>query len=298
MILIDEPVWPAHGTLWGHVVSDMSLEELHAFARAHGLSARGFDHDHYDYPLARRDDLLAAGAALVEGTDLVRRLVASGLRVRPAQKTPSREEASDRLHAAWSAVLPGHEALRDELLARWGEPHRRYHDQRHLASCLAALGALGCDDRLVHLGAWFHDAVYDGVPGQDEERSASLAEDLLGGVLPPQEVAEVARLVRLTATHDTAGDDARGAHLLDADLSILGALPGRYHVYVRDVRLEYGHVPEDDFAVGRAGVLRHLLALDPLYRTPTGAQLWARQAHANMTAELAALNVLSRGVAG
>ena len=37
MILIDEPVWPAHGTLWGHVVSDRSLEELHAFARVAGL---------------------------------------------------------------------------------------------------------------------------------------------------------------------------------------------------------------------------------------------------------------------
>lgn len=66
MILIDEPAWPAHGTVWGHVVSDTSLDELHAFARAAGLPERGFDHDHYDYPRARRDDLVAAGAVLVE----------------------------------------------------------------------------------------------------------------------------------------------------------------------------------------------------------------------------------------
>ena len=81
-----------------------------------------------------------------------------------------------------------------------------------------------------------------------------------------------------------------GALLVDADRAILGALPGRYHVYTRDVRLEYDHVDDDAFAAGRAAVLRHLLALDPLYQTPTGAQLWARQAHANMTAELAALS--------
>lgn len=289
MILIDEPVWPAHGTLWGHVVSDRSLDELHAFARTVGLPARGFDHDHYDYPLARRDDLVAAGAVLVGSTELVRRLVSAGLRVRPTQKTPSRALASDRLHAAWSALLPGHERLRDDLLARWGEEHRRYHDLRHLASCLGALGALGSDDRLVHLAAWFHDAVYDGTPGDDEERSARLAEERLDGVLPSRDVTEVARLVRLTASHEAEPGDDRGAHLLDADLSILGALPGRYHVYTRDVRLEYAHVADADFAAGRAAVLRHLLGQDPLFRTPTGAQLWARQAHANMTAELEAL---------
>lgn len=289
MILIDEPTWPAHGTMWGHVVSDRSLEELHRFARGAGLPARGFDHDHYDYPHARRDDLIAAGAALVASTELLRRLRAAGLRVRPAHKTPNRGMATDRLRAAWSGLLPGHERLRDDLLARWDQPHRRYHDVRHLASCLAALGALGCTDRVVHLAAWFHDAVYDAVPGQDEERSAVLAEEHLAGVLPTPEVAEVARLVRLTATHSPGAGDDHGAHLVDADLSILGALPGRYHVYKRDVRMEHDHVSDEDFAAGRARVLRRLLALDPLYRTPTGAQLWAGQALRNMAAELATL---------
>lgn len=289
MILIDAPAWPAHGTVWGHVVSDASLEELHAFARRTGLPARGFDHDHYDYPLSRRDDLVAAGASLVPSTDLVRRLIRAGLRVRPAQKTPSRPVAADRARAAWSAVLPGRETLREELIGRWSEEHRRYHDLRHLSSCLAALGSLGCTDRLVHLAVWFHDAVYAGVPGADEEASAVLAEERLTGVLPPEEVGEVARLVRLTASHAPAAGDERGATLVDADLSILGALPGRYHVYTRDVRLEYAHVPDADFVAGRARVLRHLLALEPLYRTRTGTHLWAARARTNMAAELAGL---------
>ena len=33
-VLIDPPAWPAHGTVFSHLVSDASLEELHAFARA------------------------------------------------------------------------------------------------------------------------------------------------------------------------------------------------------------------------------------------------------------------------
>ena len=82
MILIDPPMWPRHGTVWGHLVSDTSLEELHAFARRAGIPARGFDHDHYDYPIERQAQLQQLGATLVSAGDLTRRLIASGLRVR------------------------------------------------------------------------------------------------------------------------------------------------------------------------------------------------------------------------
>lgn len=81
-ILIDPPVWPAHGTLWGHLVSDESYEELHAFAAAAGLPRRGFDRDHYDYPQDRYDDLVCLGAQPTRSAELVRRLIASGLRRR------------------------------------------------------------------------------------------------------------------------------------------------------------------------------------------------------------------------
>ena len=81
-ILIDQPVWPAHGTLWSHLVSDVSLEELHAFAAAQGIPRRGFDLDHYDVPQASYDGLVAAGAEPVDFRGLVTRLRASGLRVR------------------------------------------------------------------------------------------------------------------------------------------------------------------------------------------------------------------------
>lgn len=80
-ILIDQPTWPAHGTLWSHVVSDSSIEELHAFAAAQGLPPRSFDLDHYDVPQARYRELVAAGAEPVDFRGLVTRLRASGLRV-------------------------------------------------------------------------------------------------------------------------------------------------------------------------------------------------------------------------
>lgn len=80
-ILIDDPIWPAHGRLWAHLVSDSSLEELHRFARSNDLPPRSFDRDHYDVPEDSLPRLIAAGAERVGGKELVRRLIASGLRI-------------------------------------------------------------------------------------------------------------------------------------------------------------------------------------------------------------------------
>lgn len=87
-VLIDEPIWPAHGTVWAHLVSDSSLAELHAFAEAAGIPGRGFDNDHYDVPLERWDELVAQGAVPVTGRELLQRLQAAGLRVRQRDKGP------------------------------------------------------------------------------------------------------------------------------------------------------------------------------------------------------------------
>ena len=82
MILVDEPMWPAHGRLWAHLVSDSAYDELHAFAGRAGIPRRAFDHDHYDVPEERVDELVALGATRVSPRELRNRLVASGLRVR------------------------------------------------------------------------------------------------------------------------------------------------------------------------------------------------------------------------
>lgn len=81
-ICIDQPMWPRHGTVFAHLVSDESLDELHRFAAAAGVHPRAFHGDHYDIPEERYAEVLAAGAAPVSGAELLRRLEASGLRLR------------------------------------------------------------------------------------------------------------------------------------------------------------------------------------------------------------------------
>lgn len=287
-IFIDPPLWPAHGTHFSHLVSDTSLEELHAFALAEGIPERAFDGDHYDVPERRFDGLVAAGAIPVEARVLVRRLIASGLRIPARQRNKSLKVP---LQTRWETIMPGHDALFLDLLDRWSEPHRHYHGCTHLLSVLESLDLLTeptDPPRAVLLAAWFHDAVYAGIPGQDEEESARLAEDRLRQAgLPSAEAAEVARLVLLTSDHRPGPGDGAGALLCDADLSILGGEPDEYARYLAAVRQDYAHVGDADFAAGRAAVVRRLLELDPLFHTPRAKELWLDAARRNLEGELA-----------
>lgn len=187
----------------------------------------------------------------------------------------------------WRSLTgPDAEHLGRELIARYGEPHRRYHTTAHLEAVLAHVDTLAEhaeNPDLVRLAAWFHDAVYDPRRGDNEERSATLAERVLPELgLPAEAVATVARLVRLTVTHDPAAGDADGTVLCDADLAILAATPGIYATYAAAVREEYSFVPDDAFRAGRAAVLRSLLDLPAIFRI---ADLEAA-ARANIHSEL------------
>ena len=85
-VLVDPPLWPRHGRVWGHLVSDESLDELHAVARAAAIPDRGFDLDHYDVPTELYPRLRELGVVEVSTRELVRRLRASGLRVAASER--------------------------------------------------------------------------------------------------------------------------------------------------------------------------------------------------------------------
>lgn len=178
----------------------------------------------------------------------------------------------------------------ENLLERWAEPQRKYHTTAHLTAVLDGIDVLAAHaaaPELVRLAAWFHDAVYRPDRSENEERSAALAERALpeAGV-PAGATAEVARLVRLTVTHDPADGDRNGEVLCDADLAILATGPEAYARYTSQVREEYGFVPDDLFREGRSEVLRQLLGLPRLFRTPYGAEQWEDRARRNLATEL------------
>lgn len=284
-IYIDPPRWPAHGTTFSHLISDTSYRELHRFAEGIGLSRRAFDEDHYDVPKRLYCAALAAGAIHVDQTELIGVLRSSGLRV-PARER--RAKAIPVLRRRWAAIEGADPALGESLLTRWNEPHRHYHTPVHLLEILTALEWLsrqelaGPPPREVVLAAWFHDAVYEGIAGFDEERSADLARDLLPG--PRGE--EVARLVLLTKKHTTDEDDVPGKLLIDADLAILASPMPRYRRYVHHIRQEYAGVGDSDWRTGRTRILRRFLDAPTIFTLRAATASWAGAARTNMRAEL------------
>jgi predicted metal-dependent HD superfamily phosphohydrolase len=195
---------------------------------------------------------------------------------------------------AWALLAGDSPTSRTEwaaVLDAWNEPHRRYHDLAHLAAVLGLVGELAgpaTDPDAVRLAAWYHDVVYDPERSDNEHVSAERARAGLRGLVTDERLDEIERLVLLTAGHDPAPGDSNGAVLCDADLAVLAAPPESYAAYASAVRLEYGHLTDEEFTSGRIAVLEHLLALPALYRTEA-AQAWTGPARANLTAELTLL---------
>ena len=320
-IYIDPPVWPAHGTVFSHLISDASLAELHEFAAAAGISERAFDRDHYDVPAHRYDELVQAGAKELSGAELTRTLIASGLRI-PLKERP--EKIRPRLLRTWEAAFaPRLERadasaesrarlaaqvaeLGERLLQAWEQPHRAYHHSGHLSQMLTDLDRLyahrtqGSTPLPLVLAAWFHDAVYEGAPGEDERRSEQLASTSLeplvaAGLLSTDELQMVSLLVRATATHELpesaelpAGYEVTDIEFfLDADMAILAADSVRYRRYLHGVRSEYSHFDDEAFRTGRTTFLRSVLGRERIFLSEKGLQLWEEPARTNLRSELA-----------
>jgi predicted metal-dependent HD superfamily phosphohydrolase len=174
----------------------------------------------------------------------------------------------------------------DDLVRRYAEPHRKYHNAIHVEAVLRDARELSDEDNpVLVLAICAHDVVYDAQPGADERASAAWARlRLTEAGLAEDHVAQVESLVLATITHQS--DDPLARILLDADLAILAAAPDAYDLYSRYVREEYASYADDVWRHGRTQVLRSLLDRDDLYQTPRARALWDAQARANLQREL------------
>ena len=206
---------------------------------------------------------------------------------------------SEDLLTRWSAAaerIGGQTGVRIEgerLIAAYAKPGRHYHGVDHLRAVLDwvdLLDRFACDADVVRVAAWFHDAVYDPDRTGNEAASALLAETVLDRMDVAEDVvAEVSRLVRLTATHTADADDRDGHVLSDADLAVLGGTQDEYVAYASAIRLEHAHVPDTTFARGRSEALQQLIDRPRIYRTPAGRERWEDRARRNIARELAFL---------
>lgn len=194
----------------------------------------------------------------------------------------------------------------ESVVTRHHEAHRHYHDIRHvrwvvrhvreLVDARAHIGADVAADVSADLGAavvaaFFHDIVYDPRASDNERASAELAARALRELQwTGERIDRVTAMICGTAGHhvdDTTSIDA--AVLYAADLGVLAADPAGYSDYVRNVRREYAHLSDVEWADGRTDVLRSFLGRAAIYAPVLGLDEWEQRARGNLTAELGTL---------
>lgn len=182
-------------------------------------------------------------------------------------------------------------SLYEELVASYGEPHRKYHTLQHLTECLQTfekVRPLAQRPAEVELALWFHDAMYDVKRGDNEAQSADWSRrELEAASVPPDAVNRVHDLVKATRHTEvpTHGDQQL---LVDVDLSILGASDERFKEYEQQIRDEYAFVPGWIFRRKRRAILTSFLGRGRIYSTD----------HFHLALEQRARENLSRAISG
>jgi predicted metal-dependent HD superfamily phosphohydrolase len=186
----------------------------------------------------------------------------------------------------------------DALCASYAEPQRHYHTLDHVVALFDTLEEYAeeiSDPSRLAFAVWYHDAIYDPQAKDNEERSAERAQKELKALgAHPLLIDRVAKLVLATKNHMGAtGGDYDDDVFLDADFCILGSSPETYQQYVADVREEYAHLSDEEWKKGRGGFLEKVAEAPRIFRTGIFEGAYAKQARANIKAELRSLELAS-----
>ena len=225
-----------------------------------------------------------------------------------------------RYEAAWHQLWNGlgirdpDPALLPALLARYSEPHRKYHTLEHLDACrrnFALVRDQATHPSEVELALWFHDAIYE-IPARGNERragpppgelapqleqrscpnerqSADWASDALLGAGAAPEVAQRVHALVMVTCHDRRPHTGDEALLLDVDLAILGAPPVVFGVYEAQIAAEYSSVPEPVRRSRRQRILQGFLDRERIFHSEYFRDRLEAQARTNLARSIAAL---------
>lgn len=199
-----------------------------------------------------------------------------------------------RWQSAWHdlGLPPPASGVLETLLRRWREPQRKYHTLQHLGECLDLFErdrALAGHPGEVALALWFHDAIYDTGRHDNEAESAAWARRVLDEAGAEAAVGERVHAMIMATRHSEQPRTPDETLVVDIDLAILGAAPARFAEYERQIRDEYGFVPEAVFREKRAAILRGFLERPALFGTAAYADRFAAAARANLARAIPAL---------
>lgn len=186
-----------------------------------------------------------------------------------------------------------------EIEAAYTAKERHFHNLRHLQHLwneLQPLQKMFQDWPTVLFALCYHDIVYDveqnAITGDNEERSAAIADKHLQAIQYPAEKIEVCKRLILSTKKHIPGTNQDMDLFTDADLCILGQPWKVYLEYFKNIRREYDFYPDTIFKAGRKKVLEHFLQMKPLFKTDHFQKLYEEAAKENLAAELTMLKLI------
>jgi predicted metal-dependent HD superfamily phosphohydrolase len=192
---------------------------------------------------------------------------------KPARPVPDVGALCDRFLALWLRNLPSSAEDRAEpvwrvVAANYSQPHRHYHDLRHLAHCLRHFDTVA--DRLtardeVEMAIWFHDVILEPGRADNERRSADYFREVAGAVMPAGFVTAVVDLILFT-THRTTPADLDHQFICDIDLSSFGSPWEAFLANSRAIEAEFSG-PREEYVRRETSFLECLLRRPRIFMT-------------------------------
>jgi predicted metal-dependent HD superfamily phosphohydrolase len=188
--------------------------------------------------------------------------------------------------------MPAKDPLLEAALSHHRQPHRAYHDERHVLELLK-LAAEHTPDltETERLAILFHDAVYvPGAPkGMNETLSALLMRATIAGLVrsgeipePPQRMVDDAAAIIEATTHIDP-PSASAERVCDLDLWRLAAPWEEFQQHSADIDREFRHLypPGDSCKQARKEFYRSMLTREHVFHTPYFRQRFEPIARAN-----------------
>jgi predicted metal-dependent HD superfamily phosphohydrolase len=182
------------------------------------------------------------------------------------------------LWGQWAALMDFYgvdgtlaEAVFTDLVQRYGENGRYYHNLRHIQNVLEAIDSAADyaeDLEAIKLAAWFHDVIYDVHRGDNEAQSALWAVTMLHKLgIRSATIAKVDDMIRATKHNRDCAGNIDCQIMLDADLATFASDWALQLEIEQAIRQEYAFVPDDAYREGRQVVLQHFLDRERIYFT-------------------------------
>jgi predicted metal-dependent HD superfamily phosphohydrolase len=178
---------------------------------------------------------------------------------------------------------------RQELVTRYSEPHRHYHNLEHISMLFATAAGHGIRLSVPQmLAIWYHDAIYDPTMKDNEEKSNQLFLAHHAGTLIKDYTVRVSNIIIDTKYHRS--DDHESQVILDLDLCGFGYDYDTFKYTTSLIRKEYNHLPEEVWVANRKLFLESMLNRNYIFHTNWGRDYYEIKARKNIEKELLTLD--------